>query len=256
MHPINYLLAEYGITVVAVGLTPAGSALRIVGMGLISLCMLKCIPLCMNHMVRAPWAALVGGYSITYVYHYLDVAILSGWDFKKQAPVSGLLKPSERNQIPRQCSKKDGNSISQRILFGLKIASTFRFVGTPYEIRNCPQNTTTTRRRFITTTVGTILVSYMVLDLISSNNDPQIASKYLTMDKIPIFTRPNQITLEELVIRTFTVLAAGISLNCVQGGIYYIFALFAVCLRISEPDDWPPFYGSPREAYTLIRFWK
>lgn len=256
MHPISYLLAEYGITVVAVGFTPAGSALRLVGMVLVTMCMLKCIPICMTHMLRTPWAGLVGGYSVTYVYHYLDVAILSGWDFEEQTPISGLLKPSKQNQGTRKISTNARHSISQRIIFGFKIASNFRFINTPYEVKNCPHNTAATRRKFIIRTLATILVSYIVLDFISSKNDPQIASKYLTLDNIPMFVRLRQVTLEEHVIRIFTVLAAGISLNCVQGGIYHIFALFAVCLGVSDPSDWPPFYGSPREAYTLIRFWK
>ena len=256
MHPAVYLLAEYIVTVTVVGFIPAGSALRLVGLGLVFICMLQCIPTCMLHMVRTPWAALVGGYSVTYVYHYLDVALLSCWSFEERAPISGLVRPSTENQGVQSRSTTNQYTLFHRLLFGLKIASSFRFNGTPYEVKNCPQNTTITRREFIPRAFTVIVTSYIVLDFINSNNDPAMASKYLTMDKIPILTRLNQISLEESVIRTFTVLAAGISLNCVQSGIYHIFALSAVSLRISKPNEWPPFYGSPNEGFTLIRFWK
>jgi hypothetical protein len=124
-------------------------------------------------------------------------------------------------------------------------------------VKNVPNSTTTARRTFLLRTFGTIVISYIVLDFISSSDDPDIAaSTSPALTKIPLFARLQEVTAEELVIRFCTVLAAGIGLNCVQGGIYYIIALFAVSLEVTGPEKWPPFYGSPLEAYTLRRFWK
>jgi hypothetical protein len=212
----------------------------------------------MPYMVRTPWAALVGGYSVTYLYHYLDVAMLSQWSFIHKAPVSGLVRASSA-RTPVSRSRPPANtkeSLLARTTFGLHIASSFRFVGTPFEVRNTPRPLITNRRRYLCRTFGAIVTSYILLDAISSMNDPSIASKYLGVNKIPIFTRISHVTAEEMLIRMLTVLAAGIGLNCVQGGLYQILALLAVAMRVSEPEDWPPFYGDVKDVNTLAGFWK
>ncbi|KAF2499668.1 hypothetical protein BU16DRAFT_279495 [Lophium mytilinum] len=256
MHPIVYLFAEIAITVFVIGFTPPNSLFRLVGLLAVAFCVFQCIPLCMPYMIRTPWAALVGGYSVTYAYHYLDVALLSRWSFEQGAPVSGLTKPSTDVKGSQAISAPSGrNPIIQQLLFGLKITFSWRFIDTPYQIKNVPPVIAKNRKDFLLRTFVTIAISYVVLDIISSSNDSAIASKFLGLDKVPFLTRLNQISAEELVIRAFTVLAAGIGLNCVQGGIYHVFALLAVSSGISEPSEWPPFYGSVRAAYSLRAFW-
>jgi hypothetical protein len=221
----------------------------------------------MPYMTRTPWAALVGGYTVTYLYHYLDVTMLSRWSFIDNAPISGLVRPASTYSMTSRKSRGaelDNKNVMRdnfldRIVFGLKIASSFRFVGTPFEVRNTPRPLVLERNGrsvYLWRTFGVIAASYILLDLLNSINDPRIASKYLGLDKIPVFSRVREVTAEELVIRLFTVLAAGIGLNCVQGGIYHIFALLAVAMNISESEDWPPFYGSLSHANTLTGFWK
>lgn len=257
MHPILCLVGEVIVTTLVTGFTHPGARLRLLGLIPVALCVLQCVPLCMKSMVRTPWAALVGGYSITYLFHYLDVAVLSDWSFEHNSPVSGLVRPSEdANTDDRAQSRKPNDTIVHRLLFGVKMASSFRFVGTPYQTRNTPPVIAADRKYFLQRTFAVIVVSYVVLDFINSNNDPMIASKYLTLEKVPFLTRLDQITAEEVVIRAFAVLAAAVGLNCVQGGIYNIFALLAVSTGVSNPSEWPPFYGSPRDAYTLRKFWK
>jgi hypothetical protein len=256
MHPLIYLVVEIALTVFIIGFTTPHSALRPVALLIITLCVVQCIPSCMAHMKRTPWAALVGGYSITYLYHYMDIALLSRWSFEHDAPVSGLLRPNPQVDAHRGFTSPRSKSMWERLKFGIKLTSTFRFVGTQYEVRttprpNSPSSKETCRRTFLV-----IVVSYLLLDFINSNNDPVIAIRFLCLEKIPIFARLREVTAEEVIIRTFTVLAAGVSLICVQGGIYNICALLAISTGISTPPEWPPFYGSAREAYMLTRFWE
>jgi hypothetical protein len=257
MHPIVYLIAEIVLTVLIIGFTQPYSPLRPAGLLIITLCVIRCIPGCMPYMVRTPWAALVGGYSVTYLYHYLDIALLSRWSFEHDAPISGLVRPittpASRQKISTRSSPP---SAWARLKFGITLMSTFRFVGTRYEARNTPRTTTKSSREFLRKTFVTIVLSYVVLDFIDAQNDPAIASRFLTLKNIPILARLHEVTLEEGFVRIFTVIAAGVSLTCVQGGIYHVFALLAISLGISEPANWPPFYGSIRESYMLRRFWK
>ncbi|KAH7385344.1 membrane bound O-acyl transferase family-domain-containing protein [Phaeosphaeria sp. MPI-PUGE-AT-0046c] len=256
MNPLIYLFIEIALTVFIIGFTAPFSALRPVGLLIITLCVIRCIPNCMPYMIRTPWAALVGGYSITYLYHYLDIALLSRWSFKHRAPVSGLLRPAANSVRSRETLQLQGSGSSwDKFAFGLNLASTFRFIGTEYEVRNAPRATVSDSRDFRRRTLLTILFSYCVLDFINSNNDLSISTRYLTPEKIPLLSRLHQVTAEELTIRLFTVLVSCIGLICVQGGVYHIFALVAVRAKVTQPSAWPPFYGSAREAYTLRQFW-
>ncbi|KAH7096037.1 membrane bound O-acyl transferase family-domain-containing protein [Paraphoma chrysanthemicola] len=256
MHPIVYLIAEVVLTVLIIGFTQPHSHLRPVGLLLVMLCVTRCIPGCMPYMVRTPWAALVGGYSVTYLYHYMDIALLSRWSFASDAPISGLLRPTTDTASAQENSTSSSPpSMWARLKFGIKLTTSFRFVGTRYEARNTPRAATKSSREFRRRTFITIVLSYVVLDFINAQNDPAIASRFLTLKNIPLLARLHEVTLEESVIRIFTVIAAAVGLTCVQGGIYHVFALLAVSLGISEPADWPPFYGSISEAYMLRRFW-
>jgi hypothetical protein len=211
----------------------------------------------MPYMTRTPWAALVGGYSVTYLYHYMDIALLSRWSFEHDAPVSGLVRP-DRPTCTTQTKSTTSTSLPawEKLKFGIKLTSTFRFVGTQYEVRNTPKTNSTSSREFLRHTFLGIFISYCVLDLINAQNDPAIASRFLTLKNIPILARLHELTAEESIIRMFTVIAAGVGLTCVQGGIYHACALLAVSTGISEPSEWPPFYGSVRDTYTLRRFWE
>lgn len=257
MHPLIYLFVEIALTVFIIGFTAPSSALRPAGLVINTLCVLRCLPACIPYMIRTPWAALVGGYSITYLYHYVDLALLSRWSFEHSAPVSGLLRPvAEPTRAITAPKLKRSGSFRDKLNFGVKLTSTFRFIGTRYEISNVPHAKALSSKDFRQREFLTILVSYIVLDFINSNNDPAIATRYLTLEKIPVLARLHQVTAEELVIRAFTVLASCIGLMCVQGGVYHIIALIAVRAELTGPSEWPPFYGSVREAYSLRRFWE
>ena len=252
MHPVIYIILEFFTTVLVIGFTSSHSIVRLGGLLVSIFCVVQCIPLCMLYMRRTPWAALIGGYSVTCLYQYLDVAVLNRWTFEQGCPVSGLVQPTI--QAPPKPNGSD--TMFRRLAFGLKVTSSYRFVGTPYQVQNVPRYGTTNRRMYFQCTFLTIVTSYVVLDIISSSNDLDIAARHLTLDKVPILTRRIEVTAEEVFIRLFTVLAAATSLHCVQGGIYYIVSVLVVSLGISSPAEWPPFYGSPREVYTLRRFWR
>jgi hypothetical protein len=199
----------------------------------------------------------MGGYSVTYLYHYMDIALLSRWSFEHDAPVSGLVRPGRLPCPPRSKSTSPTSLPAwEKLKFGIKLTSTFRFVGTQYEVRNTPKTNPTTSRDFLRRTFLGIVISYCVLDLINAQTDPAIASRFLTPTNIPLLARLHELTAEECLIRMFTVIAAGVGLTCVQGGIYHTCALLAVRTGLSSPAEWPPFYGSARDAYTLRRFWE
>lgn len=256
MHPILYLPAEGALTILIIGFTAPSSPLRPAGLVLIAYWLYKCVPLCMPALVRTPWAALVGGYAATWAYHYLDVALLNKWSFEKRGPTGGHLRLSNKKEVANDFTKAKGTLAIDRLKFGFNVFASPRFIGTPYQAANTPEPVAVEREHFLLRELGIIVVSYVVLDAIQSQNDTEISAEFLTVGKVPIFSRLSEVTAKEVAIRSCTVLAAAIAMNCVQGGVYHIFALLAVSCKVSEPRDWPPLFGSYREAYTLRRFWK
>ncbi|KAJ5629249.1 hypothetical protein N7528_002906 [Penicillium herquei] len=86
-------------------------------------------------------------------------------------------------------------------------------------------------------------------------NDPEVGNRFLVPSKVPIFRRLWEVTLEEIVVRLFSIIAMAMGLVCSQGGIYSMFAFIAVLSGINDPSEWPPFYGSLSDAYSLRRLW-
>lgn len=256
MHPLLFVIIEIILSILAVGFTSPNSTLRKVALFPVLYCMVTCVSNCMEYMVRTPWASLLGGGAVTVLYQYIDVALINKWSFSCGKPTGSLAKPSStkpENKILTRTHNLD--TICNRLRFGLSVSTNYRLINTPYQVKNVPPLSTRNKAVFLWRKATVITVSYLLLDLINSSADPAISLKYFTPGKVPIFSRLRDVTAEELVIRTFTALAAAISLNCVQGGIYSLFAILSVGAGISAADDWPPFYGSPSEAYTLRRFW-
>lgn len=260
MHPAIYLNTEFALTILILSFTTPSSPLRPAGLLATTLCT---PPQCMPYMTRTPWAACVGGYAVTYVYHYLDVALLSRWSFEHGGrPVGGLLRPTHPTTHPSPLREKaDIGNVRARLQFGVKMACTFRFVGTAWEVRNTPPppppspTVPTQRKAFLRRAFLSILASYAMLDLLATSADQELSSRFLTADKIPVFARWRDVTAAELGIRCAAVLGSGLGLLSFQNGVYNVCALVCVAAGISEPGEWRAWNGAVGEAYTLERFW-
>lgn len=241
-HPLFLVFIQTLITAAITGFTPAHSAIRWGAFPLIVLCVGQIISTSIDYLIRSPWAGLVGGHSVTLLFQYIDLVLLRQWSIES--------RPSE----PRKWT--------QRLAFGLSATWNSRFAGTQEQVKNVPPFSNTdpsyvpTREVFLRATTTRILLSYIVLDVIGSSVDPELSARFLTTSKVPVFDRLGEISGEEIIMRVCCVVGATIGLVCTEGGIYSLFALVSVLLGISEPRDWPPFYGSVSEACTLRGFWR
>lgn len=242
--PIFFVVIQTLVTAAIIGFTPARSALRWGAFPLLALCVWQCIYRSIHYLVRSPWASLVGGHSVTLLFQYIDLVLVKEWTIE----LSGL-NPTER-------------SWAQRFSFGLSSTWNSRFMGTREQVKDVPQFSNTdagyvpTRWVFLRNMIIRILLSYATLDILGASADLQLSSQSFTLAKIPIFRRSHDVSVEELLMRIGCVFSMGIGLVATQGGIYCVFALIGVCLGVTQPKDWPPFYGSLSDAYTLRRFWR
>ncbi|KAL1961854.1 hypothetical protein VTN77DRAFT_978 [Rasamsonia byssochlamydoides] len=259
IHPILLVLIEVLVTVIVVGFTAPSSVLRLGAFLIVALSAWQCITRAIEYMVRSPWAALVGGYAVTFLFHYVDVALVGRWSFRAVGPTSGLARSFA---VKKDSSvRQNEGSWWDKFIFGLSITCTSRFIGTPYQVRNVPRFSNNdpsyvpSRVWFLQKTALTIFLCYLGLDLTNSNADPELNLKYFTTGHIPLFRRLHDVSADEILMRTVAAIAAAVSLTSVQRGTYCIVAFLSVLLNLSEPQDWPPFYGSLLEAYSLRKFW-
>ncbi|PIG86413.1 hypothetical protein AARAC_007526 [Aspergillus arachidicola] len=266
MEPRPTLLIFLEVTVCAIilGFTSPQSPIRLGGSLIVFLCMWQCITTCPTYLVRSAWASLAGGYAVTIFFHYIDIAMLSQWSFGTNIPaIEPPQLKDEHEAVRRRKSSlvKEGSSWKGKLRFGLSSTFTTRFCGTPHEVRNVPRfsnsdpNYAPSRPRLIRDTALTVLLCYLILDAMDAGADPAMVREYFSEQNIPFFRRFHDISGNELLMRASGGIGVILGLMCSQGGFYNLFALISNVLGLSAPKDWPPFYGSPLEAYSLRRFW-
>lgn len=266
-HPLFDSVAVALLSISSLAFTKPSSAQRVGCLAVLSLLTWHCVVTCPTYISRSSWAASVGGYTLGLLLHYLDVGVLSRWNFELQGPVRDLAKrPLIRHAKGRPASKfattrqKDSSfSILARLKFGFLVFCSWRFIDTPHQVRNVPvlgENMRRNRTAFLMHTGITIAVCYLLLDGMHLSQDPRVAEKFFSVEKAGLFSRLHSVTLEELSIRFFAALALGVSLVSVQRGVYSILSFICVGSGISDPEQWPPFNGSILEASCLRKFWR
>lgn len=269
LHPLLLLAAEILSITLVTGFTPSSSALRIAFLVPLSLCVWRSISTCTDHISRNPWAAVVAGYLATFNLHYASTAVLSRWNFDEQGPSpintasverQGAKSGTITNAKPRKRSADGGLKATfwKRLKFGFQVATSFRYIGTPYQARNVPHFSASdpsyvpSRLNFMSRKAIIFLVSFTVLDLINLGADPPLD---FSPETIPLFSRVSHVTGQQLLTRLITTLGYGIAVCSFQQLVHSIGALIDVGFGFSKVESWRPLLGSPEEAYTLRRFW-
>ncbi|KAK7914119.1 membrane bound O-acyl transferase family-domain-containing protein [Apiospora marii] len=269
-HPLLDPIAVLVFTSTIVGFTPARSLSRIACLPVLGALTWHCILNCPFYIARSAWASAVGGYTISSFLHYLDVAVLSKLSFDDHGAsrdpskiVQGSAPRGSRQRQATPSSRQHApetprSQVLQRVKFGLSVFFSWRFVNTPHQVRNLPQldgRLRASRARFLCHTALTIVICYILLDIMDSSSDAEVSAKFYTPDKVGVISRIAEVSLEELVMRLFAALGLCTGLIAFQRGVYNVAAFFCVATGMSDPGDWPPFNGPLTETYSLRRFW-
>lgn len=192
------------LTTLVVGFTPASSPLRLACLPVLSAFVWHCLLRCPEDIGRSSWAASVGGYTLSSLLQYIDVAVLSQWDFELQGPQNDIIKGTTQvvPQKPPITTIYSQSEIFSRLKFGLWVFCSRRFVNTPYEVKNIPRllnkKLRQSRTRFLAHTAVTIFICYMILDAMDSSSDSDIADKFYSSDKIGLLSRIQDVSLRSL----------------------------------------------------------
>ena len=80
--PLAILLVQFVATALIVGFTPTSSTLRTGILPLLAICTWIEVSISRQCVGRGPWAAVAGGYSVTYLLQYISVALFDGRAFE------------------------------------------------------------------------------------------------------------------------------------------------------------------------------
>ncbi|KAM7187306.1 hypothetical protein V8F33_011296 [Rhypophila sp. PSN 637] len=262
-HPLFDTLAILSTSSVVIGFTSPSSKFRLGLLPVVVLLAWHCTLACPRYIPRSAWSSSVGGYTLSLLLHYLDIAVLTQWSFDLQGPAKNVLLQPQRHIVGNSLKSEKidhTNNILQRFRYGLSTCLNWRLINTPHQAANIPRldpSLSRSRKRFLAHTALTILICYLILNTmdILADADPGTASKFYCFDKIHLFARLPEVSFEELAMRFSATIAMGVSLISVQKGVYCACAFVSVLTGLSDPDDWPPFNGPLGEIVALRSFW-
>lgn len=268
-YPVLLLFAQYTTTALILGFTSPTSAFRLALLPLVVICSATCVPACKSFLLRGPWAAIVGGYSITYLFQYITLALLSGCSYETDGPDSEL---APQRAIEKEHAQQQGHesrkplttaqSFWRQLQFGISAASSFRWSGTKRQVKNVPYfsaidpSYVPSRATFLRQTATKILACYLVIDLLGLGNDEGMNRANFDSSKIPFLTRLNEISLAESIMRYSATVGAGVGIYCSQDCLQSMLAFVTVALGFSRIEDWRPRFGALGDAYSIRRFWR
>ena len=124
-----------------------------------------------------PWAGLVGGYAVSLYFQYLDVALISRFDYANGGPTAGATNgfgvKIQTSDIGGMATRA-GRDYQNRIAFGWDAMTNARGIGKPHAVRNLPPfsfsnpSYVPSRSQFLARTAAVTFASYLTLDVLDS----------------------------------------------------------------------------------------
>ncbi|PHH88185.1 hypothetical protein CDD83_7859 [Cordyceps sp. RAO-2017] len=142
--------------------------------------------------------------------------------------------------------------------WGASVFFNWRFVGTAFEPRSVSalrRRPPPSRARFLRRTALTVVVCYLLLDLMDASADSDVTARFYRPDQVGLLSRLSDVSAQELLMRFFAALGLGAGLVSVQRGVYCVVAFVCVAAGVHAPADWPPFNGPFGSIYSLRNLW-
>lgn len=262
-HPVTLLFIEIATIVLVIGFTSPFSVVRPAALPLFVGCIWLVIPTCFERIPQTLWTTLFAVLSIAYLLHYTEVALLNRWSFEADSP--SFSDDSSSRQAKRHRGTGGKGCIGTagvRLRFGLLVAFSSRYVGTPYQVKYVPPFSATdagyipSRTKFLLGTARTMLLCYLVVDVLTTPGLlPEKNALLFSPETVPLLTRLGELSVEDILFRISSTFAYWITAYCVAQLLQGAFALVTVGTGLSEVKSWRPAFGPLAEAYTIRQFW-
>ncbi len=252
------IFLQVSINAFIVALTRSSSPTRLAALPLVVACVYTVLPICLPATGRVIWAALLGAHSLSFLFQYIDTALLSKWSAETNGPSVQAMDSSASNGIRNKTTQNQ--TLWHRIRFGYYAAVSTRNVGTPFEMKGVPRfsqdnpSYVPSKSRFLGKKALLLLSCYLILDLLTFAS--QLDQNPILYHDVRIsWKNPENLSTEQLIVRSTSTLGFWISLYCIIQAYMGTVAFVSVALGLSEVKSWPPGFGPVSEAYTIRRFW-
>ena len=156
----------------------------------------------------------------------------------------------------RQIQRRPSKSVSR---YALDLLANPRGIGQPWQVKNVPHFSSLdpkyvpSRAKFLATRFASFVCCVLVLDLSAYAIAP--SRELYSEETIPVFSYVGSLSTNLTLFRLGSTIVFWLQLalsmiTAVDGA-----ALVAVASGLSNPQDWPPLVRSPRELYTIRKFW-
>lgn len=144
-----------------------------------------------------------------------------------------------------------------RFCAGLNCVTSYRGIGTPWEIKTWSDCREPSKGRYITKNVIVLGWQYLVLDVLNFG-----ALRYFHLNWPDALAAGAEFlsagsTKEQLMARLPLSFILAANLRLLFGMVYGVLATISVLLEFTSPKDWPPLFGSMRhlQMFSIRSFW-
>lgn len=201
------------------------------------------------------------------LFQYIDFALISRWSYAAGGPTSANggqrhLAVGTQGHKGMACLNSPAPSIWHRIHFGWFVTSAWRAPATPWEVKNVPSFSSREPDRvpewskFLRGKILTLVICLLAIDLLGiMPQDPQQNAVMFARDKVGFFTRLEEVSAEEVLVRLVVTTVGWTSIYCVMNACYCTLAIGAVATGLSPVKEWPPLFGSLSDCSSIRSFW-
>lgn len=249
LNPAKPLLigaAQMAVVASTLAYTPKSSPIRLITLAVIGGLGYWHYWSCPAFSTSGLWNGTCAAWNIIYCLHHIDLVIL------KRADGTSLLDAS-----------KPAGPQGSAFFRALNLCFSTRSVRSKWQIGNVPpfpsyfrDTAHPGRLSFLWRTAVIFIWQYLVLDLVdaimAAQPPEETQAAYGNGQEYVLFNA----TKKQLATRLMTSVAGSFFIGrLIMDFIYRAMTLAAVSTGISEPADWPPFFGRMRDAYTIRYFW-
>jgi len=198
-----------------------------------------------------------------------DLLNLTKASYEKHVAWKNSLVKSEPKENGSKEKGKDNvgtepieGTVWKRLKWSTALCWNFRRIGTQYQISNISPFSTKdpsyvpTRSAFLLRAAFLLVLSDSLLKFSRWGADPSDRMLYLITEPfVRFFPRLFAVSFVETLFRIKQVALYWVICGAGQACCYHLFAFICVALHIQDPSQWPPYFGSLSETWSIRQFW-
>ncbi|KAF2742532.1 hypothetical protein M011DRAFT_490496 [Sporormia fimetaria CBS 119925] len=255
-HPYEIYFANFALPMLGLMYLHPRSPLRLAIIPVIAFGVLCYRDTRLRFMTNRTWATMLEGPSYLLFFTAVDALVLRrlylGTDGKEHSePLSAQKKNEKMKPVPQDTS---GIMSWTAIGWVFRVIFSYRGIGTPRQAPNIPKfssrnpNYVPSRSAFLLQRGLTSVLFYCLLDFLG--HQPQSPPSVFAHSKAFLF--PSE---WDIGTRISSTVMFWLFLRLNIGMVYNAFSFVAVATFFTTPGDWPPYFGSITNAYTLRKYW-